>query len=305
MTSRSPINCYAARSCDDATRRMSSSGGVFTELARVVLSEGGVVFGAGWARDPLRVVHKWVDTEAGLEELRGSKYSVSDMSGVYRPMRAFLSSGRKVLFVGTPCQTAAIRKTFGEDENLLLCAIICMTNLEPSVLHKFVKDLERRHGSAVRNIRFRDKTNGWHYSCLAVEFEDASKNYSECFCTSRYFKLLESVPRKVCRRCAFRGGANGADLMIGDFWGIEHQFPELDDGKGVNAVLVYTDRGAMILRRAHLLKTPVRYEQILLGNPYVLRQYVPLPKVVKFLLRAVRFVFRHTRGILNSFNRTT
>ena len=43
---KSPLAAYAAVNTDKAILHNSASGGVFTALARVVLDEGGVVFGA-------------------------------------------------------------------------------------------------------------------------------------------------------------------------------------------------------------------------------------------------------------------
>ena len=32
----------------------------------------------------------------------------------------------------------------------------------------------------------------------------------------------------------------GSDITLGDFWGIQHHYPEFDDDKGVNLVLCNT-----------------------------------------------------------------
>jgi ferredoxin len=49
--SRKPLAVYAAKAKDDELRMKSSSGGVFSLLARQVISEGGIVFGAGFDHD--------------------------------------------------------------------------------------------------------------------------------------------------------------------------------------------------------------------------------------------------------------
>ena len=46
---REPIACYAARTTNEALLQASSSGGMFTELARQVFRDGGLVVGAGSA----------------------------------------------------------------------------------------------------------------------------------------------------------------------------------------------------------------------------------------------------------------
>ena len=70
---RKPLSVFAAKTKNEQLLLDSTSGGAFTELARVILSNGGVVCGAGWDAE-FNVVHKIVDSESELAELRGSKY---------------------------------------------------------------------------------------------------------------------------------------------------------------------------------------------------------------------------------------
>ncbi len=270
-------------------RMQSTSGGVFTELARVVLREGGVVFGAGWD-GRFHVVHKWTESEVGLEEMRGSKYAVSDMSGVYEPLRRFLSEGRKVLFTGTPCQTAAIRKVFGEKPNLILCALICMANIEAERWEKYAKGLERSAKSRIKKINHRFKIDGQKGAFFKVEFEDQSKNFVEPLYGNRHWQNLRARPRRACLACQFRKGGHSADLQIGDFWGCKRFFPEVDDSNGVSAILVFSPRGESILQSSALTLKAVEYGQILEGNPYLEKPYVPQKRASALKRAGLRFV---------------
>ena len=110
---------YAAKATDDALRLACSSGAVFPLVARQVLSEGGVVFGARWA-DARTVVHGKAEDEAALRELFGSKYLQSVMGNAYADCRAELRKGRKVLFTGTPCQIAGLKGFLGGDDDNLV-----------------------------------------------------------------------------------------------------------------------------------------------------------------------------------------
>lgn len=62
---------------------------------------------------------------------------------------------------------------------------------------------------------------------------------------SAYYKLWQRgfTVRRSCIDCRFRDFKSGADLTIGDFWGIENIFPEMDDNRGVSAVMVNTEKG--------------------------------------------------------------
>lgn len=81
VTAKQP-RAYAAYSNDDALRCNSSSGGVFSELARTILALGGAVFGAAYNKH-FRVVHICVENETGLAKLRGAKYAQSDLDNSF------------------------------------------------------------------------------------------------------------------------------------------------------------------------------------------------------------------------------
>lgn len=262
-----PLFQFAARSKDKAELRRSTSGAAFAEIARAVLSNGGVVFGAAWSPD-FRVVHQCAENLEALENLRGSKYAASDLSGVFEELSHFLAQGRQVLFSGTPCQTAAVRKRFGDDPNLFLCAVMCYSVAEASVWEKYLAEI-RQLGGSVRKICFRDKCFGWANSKFSVEFGEATKNFSESATENVYLRAFYSglSTKDACLKCPFRSGNSGADVMIGDFWGVEKTVPRFADDRGVNAVLVYTSKGQKLMGQSALDMEPVDYAQILAGNP--------------------------------------
>ena len=106
---------FAARHKDEETRRLSSSGGIFSALAKQVLSRGGAVIGAGFDEAHM-VIHKVCTDESGLDELRRSKYVQSDIHGTFKEARKLLQNGKTVLFCGTPCQVGGIKAFMGKDE---------------------------------------------------------------------------------------------------------------------------------------------------------------------------------------------
>lgn len=104
---RLPMACYAAVNPDEGERLKSSSGGVFILLAKQIISEGGIVFGACFD-DNWNVVHRYSKTMDGLYQFMGSKYVQSHINDSYVSVREFLNKGIKVLFSGTPCQNAGL-----------------------------------------------------------------------------------------------------------------------------------------------------------------------------------------------------
>ena len=87
---------------DEKVRRHSSSGGVFTALSELVLSTGGIIFGAVFDEN-WRVIHTSAENLDELENLRGSKYVQSQIGDVTSASKLnlkiivkFYSAGRLV-----------------------------------------------------------------------------------------------------------------------------------------------------------------------------------------------------------------
>lgn len=264
-----PIVAYAAKTRDDDVLMSSSSGGVFTELASVTLSRGGVVFGAGWDNE-FNVVHKCVENQADLGELRGSKYVRSDMKDTVRRITELLSEQRDVLFTGTPCQCAAVRKVCEEDPNLLICGIMCHSTVNPKVWRKYLEEFQHGRNDSIVAINFRNKSLGWQHGAFKVDFKDGS-SFVEPLVNNTYAKIFFSgvAAQKACLNCQFRRGAHGADVLIGDFWGVEKTHPDLFDRNGVSSVVAYTQRGKKAIEQTTLSLTEVPYSDILQYNPYL------------------------------------
>lgn len=104
-----PLHTYAAKNKNEAQRLRSSSGGIFVLLAEHIISEGGVVFGARFDAN-WEVEHGYAETWDELAPFMRSKYVQSRIGNTYQEAEAFLKAGRKVLFTGTSCQIAGLKK---------------------------------------------------------------------------------------------------------------------------------------------------------------------------------------------------
>jgi len=95
---------------DEETRLKSSSGGIFTLLADLVLQEEGAVFGAAF-NSQFELEHICIDNSNidDLYKLRGAKYLQSRIGNAYIEAERKLKTGKPVLFTGTPCQIAGLR----------------------------------------------------------------------------------------------------------------------------------------------------------------------------------------------------
>ncbi len=241
---------YAAWWNNEVKRKGCTSGGIASVLAESVVADGGVVAGAAYGQG-LSVRHVLVDDYADLKCLRGVKYVHGNIGrDVYDGIAAALKTGRRVLFVGLPCQAAAMRKVFGLDLRLLIVDLVCFGAPPQTLWQKYVTWLEGRKGKRIRNINPRDKKHGWgRKTYWRYEWEDGAIErklsvfdpYAQAFYSAIAF-------RSCCYRCPFRGAEHKSDITIGDGWGVE-QIPELKPHvkAGISIVVCHTPQGNKVL----------------------------------------------------------
>lgn len=272
-TPRLPDVCYAAINPNEKIRKESSSGGVFTAIASAVLKEGGVVFGARFDTD-WSVMHDYTETHEGLAAFRGSKYLQSRIGNTFRQAENFLKAGRKVLFTGTPCQIAGLRRYLRKDyPNLLAMDFICHGVPSPLVWQQYLQEVRKKHSDIkINQIYFRDKTVGWKKYSLKInqiKKQEEIAVLSEPFPQNIYMQgfLKDIYLRPSCYSCVAKSMKSGSDLTIGDFWGIHQKMPEWDDDRGTSCVLIQTEKGKHYFEQAQLKFQEVAYSTIKDGNP--------------------------------------
>ena len=284
---------YAYINPDPDVVAHSSSGGAFTALATKILSEGGAVVGALFDTN-LRVHHAVVESVEGLALLRGSKYVESDTEGIYKKTKKLLSGGRRVLFSGTPCQTAAARSYIGECDLLITVELACHGVPSPLVFERYIEFLEKTHGAKVVGYNFRHKKSGWKSFGTLATLEDGRELFANQLDTPylRAF-LVNATLRPSCYECSFKTEARHADLMIADFWGVDWVLPEVDCKNGVSLVIAHTEKGGALfssLSDGAFIKE-VDIVAALRYNPAVLNSVKPHGRRAEFMAEISRAGF--------------
>ena len=86
---------------------------------------------------PGEVQHICVDSFEGIQMLQGSKYVQSDMKTVYSAVQEKLKQGRIVLFSGTPCQVAGLKRFIGVNDRLYTVDVVCHGVPSPKMYKAF------------------------------------------------------------------------------------------------------------------------------------------------------------------------
>jgi coenzyme F420-reducing hydrogenase beta subunit len=238
------IRAYACINKNEAIRKESSSGGVFTLIAESIIEQGGVVFGAAFD-DNFALKHSYVETKKDLAKFRGSKYLQSEVGMTFKKAKEFLENERAVFFTGTPCQIAGLKSYLGKDYANLFCAdIVCHGVPSPEVFKEYLDFSEKKLKTKIKKISFRDKSRGWHSFSFLMKLEN-KKEYCESSSENLYLKaFLNNVClRPSCYNCNFKGLNRASDITLADFWGIEKILPKMDDNKGVSLIFVNSLEG--------------------------------------------------------------
>lgn len=232
---------YAVRHLDEEIRADSRSGGIFTALSDAFLEEKGVIYGCVLTED-FQAVHVRAEDVQTRNRMRGSKYIQSRMGDTFLRVREDLQAGRKVLFSGTPCQVAGLRGFLGDmNENLLCVDIVCHGVPSPLVWKKYLKWQEKKSGSKIISVDFRNKKDfGWKSHVETLKTQKGDSINSTVFKTLFY---KHSILRHCCYECPYKSIRRVGDITIGDYWFIDKAAPELDDNKGVSLVLINNEIG--------------------------------------------------------------
>ena len=241
-------NVFAAYS--KKHRATGSSGGIFYELAVNFINNDGVVFGAAFDSN-LKLIHKQVNGISELPALCKSKYLHSDMCGVYKAIDFCLKKGKKVMFVGTPCQVSAVKNAFLKyDNQLLLVDFLCHGTGTQKCFDACISNEENKRKGKIIDFTFRAKTrkteHSFQYKILRKSRIKNITGYSFEF--PYYFSYLKyCIFNEACYECKYAREERVGDITLGDFWGIQKYNRKLKDIKGVSMLSINTSKGYKVI----------------------------------------------------------
>lgn len=238
-----PTLVWAAWSKDEKKRIKSSSGALATICSEWIINNGGVVYGCAFKR-PFNFQHIRCTALSELESLKGSKYVQSSTVGVYKKVANDLKIGKTVLFIGTPCQVAAVKGFTKNASNLITIDLICHGT--PSVV--LLKDSlpQKILDLPFDKVEFRTQTN-FHFTLkttennsLAYERDLRQDLFLKGFFTALFY-------RNNCYHCQYATTRRVSDITLGDFWGVDKSALPANTKEGISLVMQNTPQGKKLL----------------------------------------------------------
>lgn len=242
---KEPISWKQGWICDDTIRQNSASGGIAYALAQTFIKKGGKVCSCTFAQG--NFVFEIVDNIENLYKFSGSKYIKSNPIGIYKKVKSELIKGSKLLFIGLPCQVAAIKKYTGKslEKNLFTVDLICHGTPSPKMLDLFLKQYGE-NVNKVSLIDFRVKGN-----FQLSEMNRAITKLQGGICDRYMIAFLSALSFTVnCYSCKYAQIKRPGDVTLGDSWGTN--VSEKEWQKGVSLVICYSDKGMELLKDSNI-----------------------------------------------------
>lgn len=272
MELKEPLYWQEGWANDSDIRRTSSSGGFATAIMKAFVENGGVVCSCVF-KDGEFIFEFCKDVE-NIKKFQGSKYVKSNPTGIYKEIETVVKK-RKILFIGLPCQVAAVKKIISPDwsENLYTIDLICHGTPSPLLLEKYLKE----HGYSLKNltdIRFRKKG---YFNLSDKEWQPIVNHRIADKYTYSFLHALNYTEN--CYHCKYARTQRISDCTIGDSWGTKRK-SELN--AGISLALVQTVKGKELLDMADLTLFETDSEQAVKSNRQLVKSSIKSNQVIRF-----------------------
>lgn len=231
--------------------KRSSSGGVFSALAQVILGNGGTVFGACYNADCSEVILTGTH-RVPVDALRKSKYVESRSADAFQEAELQLQQGKQVLFCGAPCQIAGLKRYLGIPyDNLVTCDFTCGGMPSHKLYQNYLKELEKRHNAKPISVDFRPKTVGWENHAIRIRFSNGKEYHKLAKMDPYLFSYIyaHSCIKEICMECPFADN-HSSDIILADFWKHREFSGWEKSNNGISLILATTEKGEKLLRMA-------------------------------------------------------
>lgn len=240
-----PQVAYAAWSNDSSERETSASGGIAAEIYKYAVAHDYLIVGAVQQPD-FHVEMEVSEDASAIRDFKNSKYVFSEAWHAYPKIKQFLQQKKPVVYIGLPCQVAALRKIFRENENLLLIEIVCHGTAPFSYLRQHIECIEKAKDDKAVRMSFRDPETHTYTYTFTLYNKSGGRFYAETprkDDTYQYAFHSTISYRENCYQRHFARDKRIADMTLSDYKGLGRLAPCEYGETNVSSVLVNTEKG--------------------------------------------------------------
>ena len=246
-----PRKAYAAWSRVEEERRTSASGGIAAEVYKAALNEGCHIAGAKQNED-FTVTLQASDSADAIAGFKNSKYVCSSAYSLFPQIKDLLKHGAKVVVIGLPCQIAALRKIFRDDDKLLLMDVVCHGTTPHTYLMQHIHALEQKAGQKAVRMSFRDPYTYTYTFTFTLYNSDGQLFYAQRTKDGDTYQFgyhRTVTYRENCYHCRFARDKRISDVTLSDYKGLGRLAPCSYGATKVSSVLVNTAKGEDFVKK--------------------------------------------------------
>lgn len=248
---------------EETLRMNASSGGAASAIMKHFVDIGGYVAACMFKNGEF--LFEITNKSEELAKFAGSKYVKSNPKGIYSKIVEKLKNDEKVLFIGLPCQVAALKNFVSrlhKNDNLYTIDLICHGTPSPQILNLALQekgiDIKK-----LRNIWFRNKTN---FNLIIDEKtkkrETVAPMGTQDMYTHAFLASLDYTEN--CYTCKYAKLERVADVTLGDSWGSNLSVAE--QKKGISLVLCQTHKGLELVENSGISLKKVDIDNAIKSN---------------------------------------
>ncbi len=266
----SPLKWYQGWTMSDKNRKISSSGGIASELIEHFIKKGGYVCSCVFEKGEF--IFKITNKLEERGQFSGSKYVKSNPKGIYPNILNLLKNNKKVLFIGLPCQSAGLVNFISDQlqENLYRVDLICHGTPSQKILKLYLEQIKYKI-ETISDLTFRVKGS------FGLIVDKKRKLAAQDAYTIAFLDGLDYT--RNCYNCLFAQKKRVSDITIGDSWGTEFR-SELH--KGVSLILCQTEKGELLLKDTNLCLRNVDVDHAVANNHQLMHPSIRTQKVDLF-----------------------
>ena len=287
-----PIKVFAGWNSNKKQQLNSSSGGIASATMHYCLESIDFdCYATIWNYEKGCYIKK-IENVDDLNNAIGSKYIESQTEFSFTNIEESLKQGKNIVFIGLPCQCAAIKLTFSKFiDKIILIDLICHGGVPNTYFEQHLNHIEKRNKKKTDTLSFRNPVQGF---CLSL-FEKGSKHpyYEKKMHDGQdlyYLAFRENlIFREACYKCQYANEKRFSDITIGDYSGLGTLWEYTEKERKVNCILVMTEKGSEFIQKLQtlglisIIERPLSEPMSGKGNPQLRAPNKITKRHIKFL----------------------
>ncbi len=280
-----PTKLYAAWAKNPDDRKNGASGGIATSIYRFASANNWYATGVAMTNNFVAMMEVRIPDNYTITKWQNSKYTFSWSADTFAEIARLLNNSLHVLFIGMPCQVAAIKNYLNirkvSTNNFYCIDSICHGMPGPQPLKDHIEYINNKKQKKAEKCVFRDSSFGTDkYYFTLYESNNPQPFYKKPVTGADLYQAgfhKAIIYRDCCYSCIYTTHERCGDLTLGDSHGLGRIYPFPYDKTNTSFIFVNTKKGEEIIS---LLQESVELINTSLEEPFTYEKQLNHPSVM-------------------------